>query len=532
MRRVVTTVMLVAATAAPLLAQERRGGAAASAAQVQRAVQGITEAEYRARIGVIADDSMRGRGTPSPELEKTAQWIAGQFQSFGLRPGGDDGGWLMRYRIRRSRMDTTSYVMAMGRGAHGHWVLGRDAAYLAGTLPDSNVSGPVVLSYGTAADTARPFGEVPLAGAIVMHVATLQRLNATLPLVQKAAAAGAKAFVVVADVPANFWVNMTRSARNASLELVGGMPSARAQVPIPVFLVRDSSALGVLQAAGETFADLRAPNAAGVRVLQGFTGAASARRTVLDEATAPNVIGVLEGSDPVLRNEYVFFTGHMDHVGVAGMGNGCAAVGADSICNGADDDASGTTGVVMLARAFAQLNPRPKRTLVFMTVSGEERGLWGSEYYSEHPVFPLSQTVADLNMDMIGRYYNNQPGWRDTITVIGKEHSSLGAVANAVTAAHPELHMQLIDDIWPTERFYFRSDHFNFARKGVPILFFFNGTHPDYHRPSDSVDKIDAEKASRIVQMVFYIGLDVANTTARPEWNPESRRQIVQPATP
>jgi Zn-dependent M28 family amino/carboxypeptidase len=88
--------------------------------------------------------------------------------------------------------------------------------------------------------------------------------------------------------------------------------------------------------------------------------------------------------------------------------------------------------------------------------------------------------------------------------------------------------MQLIDDIWPTENFYSRSDHYNFARKGVPILFFFNGTHPDYHRPTDSVDKIDAEKASRIVQMVFYIGLEVANTTARPQWNPESRRQIVE----
>jgi hypothetical protein len=522
--------LLAAAAAAPLHAQARRAAATGtpSAAQVTRAIGTITEADYRARIGVIADDSMRGRGTPSPELEKVASWIAGEFQRFGLRPGGDSGSFLQRYRIRRSMLDSTSFVMAMGHGAHGHWVLGRDAAYLAGTLPDSNVSGPVVLLYGQSADTARPFGDAPLAGAVVLQVGALSRLNSSLPLVQKAAAAGARAFVVVADVPANFWANMTRGARTARLELVGGTPSANAQVPIPVFLVRDSSALGVLQAAGETMAALRAEGASGARMLQGFTAAVSARRTTLDEASAPNVIGVLEGSDPALRSEYVFFTGHMDHVGAVGMGNGCSAAGADSICNGADDDASGTTGVVMLARAFAQLNPRPRRTLVFMTVSGEERGLWGSEYYSEHPVFPLAQTVTDLNMDMIGRYYRNQVGWRDTIVVIGKEHSTLGATANAVTTAHPELHMQLIDDIWPTERFYSRSDHFNFARKGVPILFFFNGTHPDYHRATDSVDKIDAEKASRIVQMVFYIGLDVANTTERPQWNPESRRQVVQ----
>jgi hypothetical protein len=133
---------------------------------------------------------------------------------------------------------------------------------------------------------------------------------------------------------------------------------------------------------------------------------------------------------------------------------------------------------------------------------------------------------------MIGRYYNNQPGWRDTIVVIGKEHSNLGATANRVNQAHPELHMTMIDDLWPNENFYGRSDHFNFARKGVPILFFFNGTHPDYHRPTDSVDKIDAEKAARITQMVFHLGLDVANAAERPQWNPESRARIVQPSTP
>jgi len=122
---------------------------------------------------------------------------------------------------------------------------------------------------------------------------------------------------------------------------------------------------------------------------------------------------------------------------------------------------------------------------------------------------------------MVGR------NWKDTIVVIGKEHSDLGATLNRVGAAHPELNMQPIDDLWPQENFYGRSDHFNFARKGVPILFFFNGTHRDYHRPSDSVDKIDGEKESRIVKLVFYLGLDVANAANRPKWNPDSYKQIV-----
>jgi len=240
-----------------------------------------------------------------------------------------------------------------------------------------------------------------------------------------------------------------------------------------------------------------------------------ARIGITDRASAPNVVGILEGSDPRLKREYVVLSAHMDHVGVGRPVNG------DSIYNGADDDASGTIAVVEAAEAFAQLQPRPKRSIIFLTVSGEEKGLWGSAYFANRPPVPMADIVADLNTDMVGR------NWKDTIVVIGKEHSDLGATLNRVGAAHPELNMQPIDDLWPQENFYGRSDHFNFARKGVPILFFFNGTHRDYHRPSDSVDKIDGEKESRIVKLVFYLGLDVANAANRPKWNPDSYKQIV-----
>lgn len=528
MNRTLLALALLGTAASPLLAQGRRGQAQRDASVAASAAQTITEDDYRRRIGIIADDSMRGRGTPSPELEEVANHIAGEFRRFGLRPGGDNNTFLQRYGIRSTQLDTAGFVMVMGRGAHGHWMLGRDAAFVGGDLPDSALNGPIVLLYGTPADTARPFGDANLQGAVILHVAAIQRLNQTLiPMATKAKAAGARAWIVVAALPPAMWSNQMRGIRAPRLELVGGRAGA-SPIPLPTFLVRDSSAMGVLQAAGENLADLRAASASGVRALQGFTGGISARRISGPEASAPNVIGVLEGSDPTLKNEYIVFSAHMDHVGADGMGNGCRATGADSVCNGADDDASGTTGVVMLAQAFAQMNPRPRRSLVFMLVSGEERGLWGSEYYAEHPTLPIENTVANINLDMIGRYNQNQPGWRDTIAVIGKEHSDLGATANRVVAAHPELHMQLIDDIWPTENFYFRSDHYNFARKGVPILFFFNGTHPDYHRATDSVDKIDAEKAARITQMVYWLGLEVANANERPQWNPESRSRIVQ----
>jgi Zn-dependent M28 family amino/carboxypeptidase len=177
-------------------------------------------------------------------------------------------------------------------------------------------------------------------------------------------------------------------------------------------------------------------------------------------------------------------------------------VNGDSIYNGADDDASGTAGIIELAQAFAS-GPRPRRSVVFMTVSGEEGGLLGSEWYSEHPLFPLEKTVANLNMDMIGR------NWTDTIAAI-------------------ELGLDVVEDMWPEERFYYRSDHYNFARNGVPILFFFNGVHADYHRPSDEPEKIDSEKTARIVRLVYLLGLDVANADEPPAWDPAAYKRIVE----
>jgi Zn-dependent M28 family amino/carboxypeptidase len=255
-----------------------------------------------------------------------------------------------------------------------------------------------------------------------------------------------------------------------------------------------------------------------------WNGQITLRDTTLSRSWGPNTVGILEGSDPTLRNEYLVFSAHMDHVGTVGQqGAGCRPRGADSICNGADDDGSGTVGVVELAEAFSRPGARPRRSVIFLTVSGEEHGLWGSAYFADNPPVPVGQIVANLNADMIGR------NWKDTIVAIGREHSDLGATLARVNAAHPELRMTAIDDRWPGERFYFRSDHYNFAVKGVPILFFFNGTHADYHQATDSPDKLDAEKESRILKLLFYLGQDVANAASRPKWNPESYKQIVSP---
>jgi hypothetical protein len=282
----------------------------------------------------------------------------------------------------------------------------------------------------------------------------------------------------------------------------------------PYVEVSETAVAPVLRAAQVDLAAVRADTAPVYRELPGLRARVELRDSVLESLSAPNTVGILEGSDPVLRKEYLVYSAHMDHIGIT-------PGGADSVNNGADDDASGTTGVMELAEAFSRPGARPKRSIIFLTVSGEEKGLWGSRYFSEHPAVPIDRIVADINIDMIGR------NWRDTIVAIGKEHSDLGTTLERVNRAHPELRMTAIDDRWPEERFYFRSDHYNFARKGVPILFFFNGVHPDYHQVTDSPDKIDSEKEARILRLLYHLGREIGNAPERPKWNPESYRAIV-----
>lgn len=232
-------------------------------------------------------------------------------------------------------------------------------------------------------------------------------------------------------------------------------------------------------------------------------------------ARAPNVVGIRRGSDPALRDTYVVLSAHMDHVGI-----GPPDATGDSIYNGADDDASGTAAIVEVAEAFASLPDPPARSLLFLAVSGEERGLLGSRWFADHPPFPTDRLAANLNVDMISR---NEPG---SIALIGLDHSSLGPLVRSIADELPELGLAVLSDPWPEERFFFRSDHYSFARRGVPAIFFFAGTHEDYHRPSDEIEEIDPDKAARVARLVFYVAAAVAGDAEAPQWTPEGLQAI------
>jgi hypothetical protein len=469
----------------------------------------ITASDVAERIGIIAHDSMLGRDTPSPGLEMTARYVADEFHRFGLRPGGDGGGWFQRYLISRRRLDLgASRVVLQAGGVSVTARFDRSARVVAGDGPRAPVSGPAVLVGGAVTPDA--VARMKLRDKVVIYVHDYSRpIPAQATQVARAIRLSKpKAIVAISNTDsAVFAARLPRRVpERFGLDLGLGSP--------PSVEVHETAVAAVLRAAGVDLAEVRRSRGPIARDVPAITATVSLKETVTDSAGAPNTIGIVEGSDPALKNEYVVFSAHMDHIGIT--------PGApDSINNGADDNASGTAGVIELAEAFSSPGARPKRSVLLMTVSGEEKGLWGSQYFSEHPTVPLEQIVADINLDMLGR------NWADTIVAIGKEHSDLGATLERVNAAHPELRMVAIDDRWPEERFFFRSDHYNFARKGIPVLFFFNGVHQDYHRVTDSPDKIRSEKESRILKLLYYLGLEIGNAPERPAWDPDSRRLIV-----
>jgi Zn-dependent M28 family amino/carboxypeptidase len=224
---------------------------------------------------------------------------------------------------------------------------------------------------------------------------------------------------------------------------------------------------------------------------------------------ASNVLGVIEGTDK--KDEYVFVTAHYDHIGMNSNGQ---------VNNGADDDGSGTVSVMQIGEAFLKAKAEgkgPRRTVVIMTVSGEEKGLWGSEYYSDHPVYPLNKTTVDLNIDMIGRV-DTERMKDDTLNyvyVVG--HDKLSTDLPVINEGANRKYTNLVldykfDDPNDPNRIYFRSDHYNFARKGVPVLFFYDGMlKSDYHRPGDDIEKIYWPLLEKRARLVFHTAWERAN---------------------
>jgi Zn-dependent M28 family amino/carboxypeptidase len=225
-----------------------------------------------------------------------------------------------------------------------------------------------------------------------------------------------------------------------------------------------------------------------------------------------NMVAYLEGTD--LKDEVLVISSHFDHIGQNEDGT--------VINNGADDDGSGTTGVMEIAEAFAQAakeGNRPRRSILFLNVTGEEKGLLGSAYYADNPLYPIANTITNLNIDMIGRVDADHENDRDYVYAIGSEKlsSHLKIISEYANITYSGLNLDYrYDDPKDTNRFYYRSDHYNFAKKGIPIIFYFNGVHADYHRPTDTVDKIEFDVMAKRARLIFHTAWILVNRDERP----------------
>ncbi|HWV58960.1 MAG TPA: M28 family peptidase [Longimicrobiales bacterium] len=487
-------------------------GAGAISSDPRAAAESITPAEALEHVSYLASDELRGRDTPSDGLELAARYIADRMAEAGVEPAGDDG-FFQRWPYPIIGIESTQAELAITAGGRTT-TLRYGADYAAQPASAGRVEGrPVVTGTATQLDAlSAASGEIAL--VFLTGPADAQWVSARTAAAEAAVEAGARAVVFVLD-PGFGEARVAAFARELGItRRIVSNPAG-----IPTAYVTAEAAAEALRPAGVDLAALRSRAASGSlspTPLEGVTLAVATPARIEEDARAPNVVGIVRGSDPQLRDTYVVVSAHMDHVGAG------ARAGETVIFNGADDNASGTTAVLMMARAMAQLETPPARSVVFLLVSGEEKGLLGSRWWVDHPTVPIENVVANINIDMIGR---NHP---DSVSVLGQEYSSLGPLVHRVNEAHPELNMTVAPDLWPREQLFFRSDQFNFARKEIPNLFFFAGLHEDYHQPSDTVEKIDEDKIARVARLVFYSLYEIANDPNPPEWTPAGLNEVRQ----
>ncbi|MEJ8758481.1 M28 family peptidase [Pontibacter sp. H259] len=462
--------------------------------------QSITAADLSKHLTILASDEYEGRNTGEKGQKMAAEYIAREFREDGLA-GPVQNGANAYYQ---------TFNLEKGQWGDGH-ILVNNKKFLmmedffpmgSSTYTSEQDASPVFVADKAPVDTAALKGKM-LVTIITNLMEAEKKMNDMGQLARKAEAASVM-YVLAPEAYTMMKQRFAGRLRQASLSLPGKTNSRRTTT------LMASPALGAA-ILGSTPEKLTTTTSfkpvASLKVLT--------QRNVTPLPTE-NVLGFIEGSDK--KDEVVVVTAHYDHVGVEQD-----AEGTDKIFNGANDDGSGTVAVIELAEAFAQAKKEgkgPRRSILFMTVTAEEKGLLGSEYYSENPIFPLANTVANVNIDMIGRmdfdYEKNNDS--NYIYVIGadKLSSELHQINEEANQKYVNLKLDYkYNDENDPNRFYYRSDHYNFAKNSIPIIFYFNGVHADYHKPSDSVDKILFDSAEKVARLAFYTTWELANRDNR-----------------
>ncbi len=550
MRRFLAVLVVTSVLTLPLpgsQAQRKRVRSTKSVATSTSGVDRITANQIKDYLYFIASDEMEGRDTPSRGLDITAKFLATNLKLWGLKPAGDDGTFFQKIALRRDLIDKdqslvelngqtqafgTDYIpLGKSVDVNSQLVFAGNGWFVKSKNHDSykgiDAKGKIAVIFGPVNGMPRGLRNSDLTG---------KRGEDWMTATEYAMKQGVAATVIVPDF--QFLANWDRNRQRMT---------ERGSTMVEKFqTVRGPQVAGIV--ASPKLADLllsgEQPNAPSI-----FEAASAGEMPapfalnpqkqlrikiagVNDPIWTQNVVALFEGSDPVLKDEYVALGAHYDHVGVG------APVNGDSIYNGADDDGSGTTALLAIAEALAKTPARPKRSILFVWHAGEEKGLWGSRYFNEYPTVPLDKIVTQINIDMIGRSRkegdtnprNRSLSGPNEIYVIGSRmmSSELGEIVESVNKGYLNLtYNYLYDDPADPNRFFFRSDHYNYARKGIPIVFFFDGEHEDYHRPGDSPDKIDYQKMEKVTRTVYMTLLEVANRPVRPKVDKQLPLQLI-----
>jgi len=481
----------------------------------------ITGDDLKKYLTVIASDEMEGRETGTEGQRKAAAYIESQFKALGLKSADALKGYQQLYPLWQDSLQTGEFSFD-GKPA----IFGTDFIAPLNVNETGKFKGKKIIFAGYGIDDPKysDYEGLDVKGKVVVFFLGEPKkdgkfiISGTTRGSEWSFPGLSKKIAVAADKGAVGAIYINPAQETFMQRQVDNSKKTGVYFPRPNTAAKQINAVQVSQAyakaiIGDNFDTLVKITKASMLIDKQWSMEKKIKtelkfeksRTVIN---ACNVLGIIEGSDK--KDEYVFLTGHFDHLGKR---NG-------KIYYGADDDGSGTCAVIEMAAAFSKAAAEghgPRRTIVFMTVSGEEKGLWGSEYYSDHPVFPLEKTSADLNTDMVGRI-DTERKTDDTLNyvyVIGhdKLSSDLPVINEGANKKGTNLVLDYkFDDPADPNRIYFRSDHYNFARKGVPILFFYDGMlKSDYHQPTDTIEKINWDLYEKRVRMIFNTAWEVAN---------------------
>lgn len=495
----------------------------------------ITKEHGYKHLSVLASDEYEGRETGTKGAWMAADYIRNYFKEIGLK-GPVNGDYfqaidMVKYQLSQSVLSINGVAKEEGKD----FVIPASGVSLKGFSFHSN--DVVFAGYGLNTDGYNDFAGVDIKGKVVVIFASGDPTNKTavdpqdratrrkMILAQQAKMkylADNQALAVLQIDPAVAQLSPEQKAMFAGTGQVAIKTPERTarmakMVSFPSILISPEVADEILKATGTTSAALKAKIDAAVKPASTVFPLSISGSAMKDEVKvrAENVLGFLEGSDPKLKDEVLVITSHYDHIGLT-------LSGEDKVNNGADDDGSGTTGVLMIADAFAKAKKAgkgPKRSILFMTVVGEEKGLLGSEWYSENPVFPMEKTITNLNIDMIGRVDKEHEKDENFIYIIGSDmlSSDLNSIGIKANETYTKLNLDMTyNNRTDPNQYYYRSDHYNFAKHGIPVIFYFNGVHDEYHQPGDEVDKIRFDLLAKRAQLVYFTAWDLVNRAKRP----------------